>query len=219
MSDVARFRAVLGEYQASRRLPTVVAAVLDDGEVSWTGTAGAGASSDAQFRIGSITKTMTAVLVMQARDEGLLALSDQLGRFVPESGYREATLRHLLSHTSGMQSEPAGPWWERSPGVDLATLNERNDGSGVVFAADTAYHYSNLGFALLGEVVARVRGAAWFEVLHAQLLEPLGMTRTTYLPQAPYAQGLSVDHLRSTLRKEPHQDTGAMAPAGQLWST
>ena len=219
MTTDSHYDAVLADYQAARRLPTIVAAVLDDGAVCWTGAAGAGADVEAQFRIGSITKTMTAVLVMQARDEGLLSLSDELGRFVPESGYRGATLQQLLSHTSGMQSEPTGSWWERSPGVDLAALNERNDGSGAVFAPGSTYHYSNLGYALLGEVVARARGASWLEVLTERVLDPLGLTRTTFLPQEPFARGLSVDHLRGTLRPEPHQDTAAMAPAGQLWST
>jgi CubicO group peptidase (beta-lactamase class C family) len=172
-----------------------------------------------QFRIGSITKTMTAVLVLQCRDEGLLDLDDELGRFVPASGYAAATLRQLLAHTSGMQSEPAGPWWERTPGRSFAELVAANDGSGRVLEPAQAYHYSNVGFALLGEVVARLRGRPWDALVAERVWAPLGMTRTSYLPQAPAATGLSVDHLRGTLMGEPATDTGAMAPAGQVWST
>ena len=51
------------------------------------------------------------------------------------------------------------------------------------------------------------------------MLGPLGMTRTSYLPEAPYAPGLSVHHLEGTLTEEPLHDTGSMAPAGQLWGT
>jgi CubicO group peptidase (beta-lactamase class C family) len=220
MTDRAGHRqAVLDAYQATRRLPTLVAGVLEDGALAWTGAAGAGADPADQYRIGSITKTMTAVLVLQCRDEGLLRLEDPLGRFVPESGYRDATLRALLSHSSGMQSEPVGPWWERTEGVGFAELNARNDGSGRVFDPGSTYHYSNLGFALLGEVVARLRGERWYDVLRARVLDPLGMCRTTYLPEPPAARGLSVHHLRGTLTDEPSTDTAAMAPAGQLWST
>lgn len=218
----AHFQAVLEDYQADRRLPTVVAAVLEDGEPVWSGQAGGEPGMDlrdTQYRIGSITKTMTAMLVLQCRDEALLDLDDPLGRFVPESGYRDARLRALLSHTSGMQSEPAGPWWERSPGVDAEKMVAANDGSGAVFAPGEAFHYSNLGFALLGEAVARLRGAPWDQVLAERLLQPLGLRRTSYLPQEPFAPGLSVHHLRGTLTREPMQDTGAMAPAGQVWST
>lgn len=218
-SDPVRWQAVLDTYQAERRLPTIVAGVLDGGDLVWTGTAGGATTMDTQYRIGSITKTMTAVLLMQLRDEGVLDLDDPVGQFLPESGYGHASLRELLSHTSGMQSEPVGPWWERTEGVGFGRLAAANDGSGAVFERGQAYHYSNLGFALLGEVVARLRGASWWETLTTRLLTPLDMARTSYLPREPAAQGFSVHHYAGTLTPEPATDTRAMAPAGQVWST
>lgn len=218
--DAPRWQAALDRAQATGRLPSIVGGVLRRGELTWTGWAGAYGGLDLQYRIGSITKTLTAVLVLQARDDGLLSLDDPLGVHVPESGYAEATLRGLLAHTSGMQSEPVGPWWERSPGTDIEELLARNDGRGRVFEDGAAYHYSNLGFALLGEAVARVRGASWWSLVADRLLEPLGMSRTSYDAEpGRHAQGYSVGHFAGTLTPEPHHDTGAMAPAGQLWST
>lgn len=213
------FQAVLDRYQAERRLPSVVAGVLAGTELVWSGTAGASTDTDMQYRIGSITKTMTALLVMQCRDEGLLDLDDLIGTLVPETGYGTATVRQLLAHVSGMQSEPVGPWWERSPGVPVDELLAANGGSGAVFGPGEHYHYSNLGYGLLGEAVARLHGRPWFSLVQDRLLEPLGMTRTSYLPEAPYTAGLSVHHLEGTLIEEPLHDTGSMAPAGQLWST
>ncbi len=67
--------------------------------------------------------------------------------------------------------------------------------------------------------MSRLRGASWWDVVAAELLAPLGMTRTAYLPTAPHAQGLSVHHFHETLTAEPHQDTRGMSPAGQAWST
>jgi CubicO group peptidase (beta-lactamase class C family) len=215
----SHYQAVLDRYQAERRLPSIVAGVLDGPELAWVGTAGAETTSDTQFRIGSITKVMTAVLVMQCRDDGLLDLDDSIKRFVPETGYASATVRALLAHVSGMQSEPVGPWWERSPGVPVEDLLAANDGSRSVFGPGEHYHYSNLGYALLGEAVARLRGRPWFSLVQERVLDPLGMTRTSYLPEAPYAPGFSVHHLAGTLTEEPLHDTGSMAPAGQLWST
>jgi CubicO group peptidase (beta-lactamase class C family) len=215
----AHYQAVIDRYQAERRLPSIVAGVLSGPELVWTGTAGATTDTDTQYRIGSITKTMTALLVMQCRDDGLLSLDDPIGRFLPSSGYGSATVRSLLAHVSGMQSEPVGPWWERSPGVAFEELLALNDGSGAVFGPGEHYHYSNLAFGFLGEAVARLRGAPWFTLVSERLLAPLGMTRTSYLPEAPYAPGLSVHHLAGTLTQEPLHDTGSMAPAGQLWST
>jgi CubicO group peptidase (beta-lactamase class C family) len=218
-------QARLEHVQGHLRLPSIVAGVLDGGTLGWVGAAGAvpGESADSwanlQYRIGSITKTLVAVLVMRARDDGKLSLEDPIGRFVPACGYAEATVRSLLGHVSGMQSEPVGPWWERSPGVSVPDLLAANDGTGRVAQPGEYYHYSNLGFALLGEAVARLRGAGWWDCVVAELLGPLGMNRTTYLPAAPHAHGHSVDHFTGVLVDEPLQDTRAMAPAGQAWST
>jgi CubicO group peptidase (beta-lactamase class C family) len=156
-SKAGHYQAVLDRYQADRRLPSLVAGVLDGGELAWTGFAGAETTTDTQYRIGSITKTLTAVLVMQCRDDGLLTLDDPIGTHVPETGYATATVESLLAHVSGMQSEPTGPWWERSPGTSIDELLAANDGSAAVFGPHEHYHYSNLAFALLGEAVARLR--------------------------------------------------------------
>ena len=213
------FQAVVDRYQAERRLPSIVVGVLDGADLAWTGTAGAETTTDTQYRIGSITKTITAILVMQCRDDGLLDLDDPVGKHVVETGYGAATVRSLLAHLSGMQSEPVGPWWERSPGVGVEQLLAANDGSGAVFGPGEHYHYSNLGYGILGALVVRLRERSWAELVEQRVLSPLRMTRTSYAPQEPYARGRSVHHLAGTLTEEPMHDTGAMAPAGQLWST
>jgi CubicO group peptidase (beta-lactamase class C family) len=216
-----RWQGRLDALQSQGRLPSVVAGVLQAGDLVWVGGAGSalGEPGDRQYRVGSITKTFVAVAVLRLRDAGLLDLDDPIGRFLPDTAYASSTVRSLLSHTSGMQSEPVGSWWERSPGGDFPTLAARNDGSGAVAGPGDFFHYSNLGFALLGEAVSRITGATWWDVLATEALGPLGMARTTYHPAPPHAQGYSVDHFAGTLTPEPHQDTGAMAPAGQAWST
>ena len=172
-----------------------------------------------QYRIGSITKTMTAVLVMQLRDDGALDLSDRVDAHLPGIGYGDRTIRSLLSHSSGMQSEPVGSWWERSPGGSFAELAVAIDDSAAPLPAGSTYHYTNLAFGLLGELVARLRGGTWWEQVEQRILHPLRMTRTNYLASEPAATGYSVHHFAGTLTEEPQQDTGAMAPAGQVWST
>jgi CubicO group peptidase (beta-lactamase class C family) len=219
--------AALAQAQGEGRLPSVVAGVLHDGSLGWS--AGRGrcvrldsddrAGEDTQYRIGSITKTFVAALVMQLREDGLLELDDTVGTHVPEGPYAERTLRSLLSHTSGMQAEPVGPWWERAPGVGYSELARANPASGAALPPGQEFHYSNLGFAVLGEVVARLRGMPWDQVLRERVLDPLGMRRTTYHALPPAADGFAVDDLAGTLTPEPAYDSGAMAPAGQLWST
>ncbi len=219
-----RLQALLASEQAAARLPSLVAGLVRDGDLVWTGSHGGrtgapSAAPDLQYRIGSITKTMTAVLVLQLRDEGALDLADRLDRHLPGVAYGDRTIRDLLSHASGMPSEPPGPWWERSPGGSWDDLAAGLDDTRSPFAPGETFHYTNLGFGLLGEVVARLRGGTWWEQLEHRVLVPLGMTRTSYRPEPPAATGYSVHHFAGTLTEEPAQDTGAMAPAGQVWST
>lgn len=177
-----RRQVCLDVAQAQGRLTSVVGAVFHRYGVVRGGSSGTCPGLAGQYRIGSITKTFTAVLVMQARDAGLLNLDDPIGLHLGDVGYAEARVGELLSHTSGAQSEPAGPWWERSRGGDFQGLATTNDGSGRVARAGDYYHYSNLGYGLLGEVVARVTGRPWRQLVHEVLLAPLGMTQTSYLP-------------------------------------
>jgi CubicO group peptidase (beta-lactamase class C family) len=219
-----RLQALLAAEQSSARMPSLVAGVVRDGELVWAGSHGGHTGSeppsvDTQYRIGSITKTMTAILVMQLRDEARLDLGDRLDKHLPGVGYGDRTIRHLLAHASGMQSEPPGPWWERSPGVAYADLAGAVDDSAAPFPAGATQHYSNLAYGLLGEMVAQIRGQGWWEQVEQRILQALGMRRTTYLAEPPAATGYSVHHFAGTLTEEPAQETGAMAPAGQLWST
>jgi CubicO group peptidase (beta-lactamase class C family) len=218
-----RLDVLLAREQVAGRLPSVVGGVVRDGALVWTGSVnvldGFETGPDVQYRIGSITKTLVAVLVLQLRDEGALDLNDRLDAHLPGIRYGDRTLRDLLSHASGMHSEPAGSWWERSPGVSFEELAARLGDVDAAFAPGVTFHYTNVAFALLGEVVARHRGTSWWEQVEQRILRPLGMARTSYLPQRPAATGWSVHHYAGTLTTEPAHDAGAMAPAGQVWST
>jgi CubicO group peptidase (beta-lactamase class C family) len=221
-TDRALTRRVAVE-QAERRAPSLVAAVVRDGRLVWTGGRGRVGedppTADTQYRIGSISKTFTAVLVLRLRDEGRLDLSDPLEAHLPGTPVGDRTIAQLLSHASGLTAEPPGPWWERTPGRPWQDLAGSLDQSTVRHRAGRRFHYSNLGYAVLGELVARLRGTSWTAAVRREILEPLGMTRTTPLPEAPYARGFAVHPWADVLLPEPAHDAVAMAPAGQLWST
>ena len=219
-----RLTAVLATAQRRGRVPSLAAAVTRDGSLVWRGSHGVATGSDVrptdlQYRIGSITKSMTAVLVLQLRDEGRLSLAEPVSAYVPEVPHGDRTLRSLLSHGSGIPAEPPGAWWERVDGGSFADLAASLSRAPTPFEPGATHHYSNVGFALLGEVVARVCDQSWWECVSERLLQPLGLTRTTFDPFDPHAQGWSVAPYAPVLVREPHSDTGAMAPAGQLWST
>ncbi|MEU0199078.1 MULTISPECIES: serine hydrolase domain-containing protein [unclassified Streptomyces] len=209
--------------QAEGRAPSLVAAVVRDGKAVWTGARtsveGHAPDENVQYRIGSITKTFTAVLVLRLRDEGALDLADPLEKHLPDTGVGEVTVAELLAHTGGLAAETPGPWWERSPGSlrpEIAdVLGERPSLS----PPGRRFHYSNPGYALLGALVEKLRGDSWEEVLRREVLEPLELHRTSVRPQAPYAGGWAVHPWADVMLHEPTEDLGRMAPAGQLWST
>src|ERR1700691_5730716 len=220
--------ARLAEEQAAHRLPSVAAGLVRGGELVWSagrgrigGASGPVPDADVQYRAGSITKTFIAVAVLRLRDEGRVGLSDPVGRHVTDAGGAGGlTVAQLLSHTSGLRAETAGPWWERTAGSPFEALAAQSLGPDARrLPSGWQYHYSNVGYALLGELIARLRGRPWYEVIADELLAPLRMTRTTVRPQPPHATGFAV-HPHADLRlPEPEHDAQAMGPAGQLWTT
>ncbi|GAA2222187.1 serine hydrolase domain-containing protein [Streptomyces indiaensis] len=209
--------------QAEGRTPSLVAAVVRDGTTVWTGARtsveGHAPDENVQYRIGSITKTFTAVLVLRLRDEGALALEDPLEKHLPGTGVGEATIAELLAHTGGLPAETPGPWWERSPGDLRPELADVLGDRPLLTPPGRRFHYSNPGYALLGALIEKLRGASWEEVLRREVLEPLGLRRTSVRPVAPHAGGWAVHPWADVMLPEPVEDLGRMAPAGQLWST
>jgi CubicO group peptidase (beta-lactamase class C family) len=205
--------------QQEGRAPSLVAGVVRDGGLAWS--AGRGdvpePHTDVQYRLGSISKTVTAVAVMRLRDEGRLHLDDPLDRHLPGTPFGDRTIGQLLSHLGGASAESPGGWWERTPGGSLEELAVTQDD--VVLGAARRFHYSNLGFGLLGELVARARGTSWEEAVTAEVLAPLGMDRTTSRPVPPAASGFAVHPWADVVLPEPEHHAGVMAAAGQLWAT
>jgi CubicO group peptidase (beta-lactamase class C family) len=169
--------------------------------------------------IGSVTKTFTALAVMSLRDEGRLTLDDQLGTYLPSSRHARVPLRQMLAHASGLQREPVGRIWESLEAPDRDAFLEGVEDAEQVLPAHHAFHYSNLAYGLLGQVVEHVTGQGWEDVVRARILEPLGMTRTGLDPADDRAHGYQVDPYAGTATQEPLFTLNATAPLGGLWST
>ena len=162
MSELSR---LVRDAQANERIPSISAAAVGNGEVVWQealGLAGVEpedrATVDTQYRVGSITKTFTAAAVMQLRDGGELSLDDRLEQHLPDAGHGTLTLRRMLAHMSGLQREMPGYLWETLDFPDRAGLVSGLADAEQVLPPGARWHYSNLAFALLGEVVARRSG-------------------------------------------------------------
>ena len=220
-------RSRLVNAQRDWRSPGVSAGVVRDGHLVWSAHVGAArlgerptrADDDTQFMIGSVTKTFTALVVMSLRDEERLTLDDTLGDHLGGTRHAKVPLRQLLAHASGLQREPVGHIWESLVAPDRDAFLAGVEQAEQVLPAHHAFHYSNLAYGLLGQVVERLTGRDWIDLVNERVLAPLGMTRTGLTPADDRAVGYQIDPFAGTATEEPLFTLNATAPFGGLWST
>ncbi|MFN8652838.1 MAG: serine hydrolase domain-containing protein [Gemmatimonadales bacterium] len=149
------------------------------------------------FHYGSITKTLTAVAVLQLRDQGLLSLDDPITKWIPELrqvhnayGSMDAiTLRMLLSHSSGFQN-PTWPWrkyesWEPFEPTRWDQLVAMMPYMYTRFAPGARYSYSNPGYIYLARVIESITGDPWQSYIYKNIWGPLGI-RESYFNRTPW---------------------------------
>lgn len=182
-----------------------------------------------RFRIASHSKTFTATAVMQLVERRQLRLDDRLGDLLGELGdspIASVTVRELLSHAGGLVRDGVdGDFWQlTTPFPDTASLLRlAGDADVKVLSPSDRFKYSNIGFALLGQVLEAVTGVPYGEHVRRSVIEPLGLVHTTPELQrehlAEHATGYS--SLAYGDRRLPidHVATGAMAAATGFSST
>ena len=221
-------RRIALDRQTKHRVPGLHAGVIRGGGFVWQEGIGAAdlaapdvaPSPDDQFLIASNSKTFTAVLVMQLRDEGKLRLDDTLDEFLPGTRHGDVTIRSCLAHVSGLQREPVGDVWANLESPDREGLVSGLEEAEAVGSMHHLWHYSNLVYAALGEVVARVDGREWYDALQARVLRPLEMTRTTRgFDGGPHVRGYYVPPWTDVPRPEPEWDVRALDACTGLAST
>ncbi len=212
--------------QREGRVPGLYAAVCRRGELAWgdgIGVADLGderpPGPDDQFLVASNTKTFTAVMVMQLRDEGRLRLDDLLGDHVKGVSH-PLSIRSCLAHVSGMAREPLGDVWDTLEQPDADQLRRDFDEVERVLRPHERWHYSNVVYAMLGQLVEALDERPWETSLRTRLLEPLEMRRTSVgFDDGPHVTGYYVAPYDDVPRPEPVMDLKAMAPCGALAST
>jgi D-alanyl-D-alanine carboxypeptidase len=178
------------------------------------------------FRAASITKTLTATAVVQLRDDGALRLDDPLTAYLPEFAkasnpfgpIEDVTIRRLLSHEAGLPGEaPAFDWsHDRFPDIDeIAAAFDRLE---LVVPPESRVKYSNLGYQLLGEVIARVSGEPYAAALERRILRPLGMRESSFDPQGELrtrmATGYDARAFTDDLPRADDRPKGTLADGG-----
>ena len=183
---------------------------------------------DTKFRIGSITKQFTAMLILQLVEEGRFSLDSTVADLLPDyrsdTGSR-ITVHHLLSHTSGLAP------YHRPPELAEDPARDPGDMEGYVttycsgeleFEPGSRFRYSNAGYRLLGAIIERTTGKGYEQVLEERIFGPLGMRDTGYDHEDAVIERRAVGYFQpwdGGIRISPHVDMSVPYSAGALYST
>lgn len=155
-------------------------------------TSGSPLEPDDVFRIASITKTFTAVMVLQLVDEGALGLDDPVAEHVPDAPLTDGvTVRQLLDHSSGIPDVTALPGFATTILTDPGRTWTPEETLGLLsglereFEPGTEHAYSNTNFVIAGRIVEEVSGRSVAENLRTRITEPLGLAETAFGPDGP----------------------------------
>lgn len=226
---------VFKTFAAERHTPGLVWGIVLDGDLVHAGATGFAnverkipANADTRFRIASMSKSFTALAVLKLRDAGKLSLQDSVGKFLPEFRAVAAltrdspaiTIRHLLTMTPGFPED--NPWGDRQLAVSVKDFSAFvSRGVSLANAPGVAFEYSNLAFALLGQIVARVTGESYQAFITREILQPLGLkdTRWEFADVPPDKLALGYRWEDNAWRPEPLLHDGTYGAMGGLLTT
>jgi CubicO group peptidase (beta-lactamase class C family) len=229
---------------AKDSIGSLTVGVIAGAELVWTRSVGFAdmqtgrlANRNTVYRIGSITKPFTAVMLMQLVAAGTVQLSDPVERYLPEvrqiaSKPQTAapfTFLQLATMTAGLAREPeeAGPFWTGPVSAWEEKLLAALPHTRYTSYPGTEYAYSNIGYAILGAALARAAGEPYVEWERSHILEPLGMNRTRFEVDQAIAADLAVgyqvdgdgtldDHIAA---QEARDGRGYKVPNGAIFTT
>ncbi|MGZ8348326.1 MAG: serine hydrolase domain-containing protein [Allosphingosinicella sp.] len=217
-------------FQEEAHLPGLVWGIVRDGRLVHVGTSGVQeldsrrpVNADSLFRIASMSKAFTALAILELRDEGRLSLDAPAETYVPElRGWRYPTsdsprirVRDLLSHVGGFVTDD--PWGDRqTPLPEEAFTAMLRAGVPFTRAPQSAFEYSNFGYALLGRIVGNVSGRPYADYIVAEIMRPLGMTSTGYVVADSPADRRSLGYRweNEAWSREPDMAHGAFGAMG-----
>lgn len=236
VNKLSAVREAVATIVAADRLIGVAVGIVVDGELvlgegfgaRHTGTGGA-IDTRTAFRIGSITKLFTAMTALRLAETGRLDLDAPAASLVPEldrlaypsADARRLTVRDILTHTAGLARNPDLPPLHVDDAATREQLMRAIDGMSLVRGPGLAYEYSNLGFGLLGHIVAAASGQPYHDAIRGAVLEPLGMRATVWERSDVAGDRLAIGHAVKDGRIEVVQPTrhGDIDAAGGLFST
>lgn len=185
------------------------------------------AIAETQYRIGSVSKTFTAVLVMKAAAEGRLSLSDSIAKYFPDAKIPNAeqiTIDQLLQHRSGLvditNDKPYEYYTYFTTPQTRQQILERVAAAGTNFQPDSEYRYCNTGYNLLGYILEYVWGKPYAEIINDQIVSLLDLRHTRYSEAIDPQRGDARSYtLLDCWQIQPETDASVAIGAGALAST
>lgn len=224
---------LIRQEAANKDLPMLSVLLVDEDGVIWSDGVGVDAKisgleagQDTVYRIGSVSKLFTDIVVMQYVEQGILDLdvpvTQYLQDFKPRNPHNiKITLRMLMGHTSGLVREPpVGNYFDPNLPSLQDTVLSLNDTT-LVYKPGTKVQYSNAGIAVVGRVVEKISGGSFSETLKSQLLRPLGMSQSAFAPEKHLLAKLPEAYMRSYHGGRfvaPTFELG-VAPAGSMYAS
>lgn len=205
--DLAAVDELFAAFHAASPQPALAYGVVADGRLVHSGglgrltVSGPPPTADSVFRIASMTKSFTAACLLGLRDEGVLRLDDPVHRWVPElAGWRgpttdspTITVRDLLTMSAGLPTDDA--WGDRQLPLSPAGFDALlQAGFSFAWAPGAAFEYSNLGYAILGRVIAAAAGVDYRRAVETRVLRPLRLDATVFDPSAVAAADLAAGY-------------------------
>jgi CubicO group peptidase (beta-lactamase class C family) len=227
----ARIEEYLARLVEHRRTPALALALFDAAgvvNIILRGHADPEAQAplvhDTLFQIGSITKSFTALAVVQAAEAGRLELRAPVTEYLPwfqvQTRYGPITLHHLLTHTAGLPREAGFPYWSDGDFPTIEQIRERLPRQTAALPTETEWKYSNLGLTVAGEIVAAVSGRPYADYVVQHVLEPLGMKRTFVTTPPAEHPDLAVGYTRRLPARgrapAPHTDGRGITAAANM---
>ncbi|MBL4802050.1 MAG: serine hydrolase [Emcibacter sp.] len=224
---------LLKKEAANKNLPLFSLILVDEKGVVWSGGVGKDAKNpnliadgNMTYRIGSVSKLFTDIVVMQYVEQGILDLDapvvTYLPDFMPDNPYDIAiTLRMLMSHSSGLVREPpVGNYFDPAAPSLADTVKSLNETT-LVYAPGRKVQYSNAGLAVVGRVLEKLSGESFASLLKNKLLKPLGMNHSAFIPEAGLLTNLPEAYMQSYHGERTVAPTFELgiAPAGSMYST
>ena len=223
---------------------SITVGIIAGSQLVWTRSVGFAdmatrrlANRNTVYRIGSVTKPFTAVMLMQLVEAGRVHLSDPVEQYLPEvrqiaarpPGAAPFTFLQLATMTAGLAREPddAGPFWTGPVSAWEAKLLAALPHTSYTSSPGMEYSYSNIGYATLGAALARVAGQPYVEWERSHVFKPLGMTRTRFEVDPTIASDLAVGYEVNadgtfddkTAAQETRDGRGYKVPNGAIFTT